>query len=325
VDLQGLFRSLEAKHNENLLVGFDTMDDAAIYRISAETALVLTADYITPVTDDPVWFGRVAAANSLSDVYAMGGRPIAVLNLCNFPARGVPLEDLGGILRGGLEKTEEAGAVLAGGHTVRDDELKYGLSVVGVVHPERFTPNSGARPGDRLVLTKPIGTGVHITGAKYGALAAERFQPVVETMATLNRVACETMLEFGVRGCTDITGFGLGGHALEMARASKVTIRIALDAVPRFPDTMALIEQGVRTGVTMSNAKLIADSVQFRDGFSDAERMLLCDPQTSGGLLISIAGGRADALVEALHARGVRDAAIIGEVLEGPPGLEIVR
>jgi selenide,water dikinase len=326
VDLQGLFKSLKLRSDPNLLVGIETMDDAAIYRLAPDQALVVTADYITPVTDDPYVFGQVAAANSISDVYAMGGRPLTALNLCNFPAKGVDLATLGRILEGGLDKIHEAGALLVGGHTIRDDELKYGLSVNGLVHPERMTPNSGARPGDALVLTKAVGTGVHVTASKRGLIGPAVMGPVLESMAALNRAACEVMVEFGCRGATDITGFGLGGHALEMARASRAAIRFFFEAIPRFPETLRLIAEGVGTGVTGSNRELLGEAIRFRDGFTEAEQMFFCDPQTSGGLLIAIRAAQAEALLKALELRGVRQAAIVGEVFAADaPRLEIVR
>jgi len=326
LDLQGLFRQIEPRKDANLLVGIDTMDDAAIYRLSDETALVITADYITPITDDPYWYGAVAAANSLSDVYAMGGRPITALNLCNFPAEGVEIETLGKILKGGLNKIHEAGALLVGGHTVKDEEIKYGLSVNGLVHPRRYTPNSGAKAGDKLLLTKPIGTGVHITAAKRGAIEPAAFEPIVRAMATLNKVACETMMEFECRGATDITGFGLSGHALGMARASRVSLRFFAEAIPRFPLTLDLIAQGVRTGVTGSNAKMASPSIRFAGGLSEEEKAVFWDPQTSGGLLIAMRAKDADALLRKLQERGVSDARIVGEaVTSEQPELEIVR
>jgi selenide,water dikinase len=234
---------IKPKRNANLLVGIETSDDAAIYQLSDDTALVLTVDFVTPVYSDPFLYGQVAAANSISDVYAMGGRPIAVMNICCFPGSGVDHATLGKILEGGLSKTEEAGAVLVGGHTVKDDELKYGLSVTGLVHPKKYTPNSGAQPGDALILTKPVGTGLHISGAKRGVLAPEKLRKVIETMAVLNKTACETMMQFEVKGCTDITGFGLGGHALGMAKASRLAIRLASDRIPVYPDTRDLLQK----------------------------------------------------------------------------------
>jgi selenide,water dikinase len=326
VDLQGLFKALAPRRDPNLLVGIETMDDAAIYQLSPDQALVITADFITPVVDDPFRFGQVAAANSLSDVYAMGGRPITALNLCNFPARGVDLGTLGRILQGGLDKIHEAGALLVGGHTVRDDELKYGLSVNGLVHPKRYTPNAGVRAGDALILTKPIGTGVHITASKGGKIERDVMEPVVESMATLNRVACEVMLEFGCRGATDITGFGLGGHALGMAQAGRVGIRFFFEAIPKFPRTLELIAAGVATGVTATNRQLTGERLVFQDRFTEPEQVLFADPQTSGGLLMAVPQAQAEALVRALHLRGVASAAVVAEVFAAdPPRLEVVR
>jgi selenide, water dikinase len=326
LDLQGLFKQFEPRTDANLLVGIDTMDDAAVYRLDDHTALVVTADFITPPTSDPYWYGAIAAANSISDVYAMGGRAVTAINLCMFPDQGIDVESLGRVLKGGLDKIHEAGALLVGGHTVRDEELKYGLSVNGIVHPKKFTPNAGARAGDKMILTKPIGTGVHVTASKRGILADEKFDPVVRAMATLNKVACETMMEFDCRGATDITGFGLSGHALGMARASKVGIRFYYNEIPRFPETLDLIADGVKTGVTASNAKLAAPSVKFNADFSEDEKTLFWDPQTSGGLFIAIRAKDADALLAKLHERGVKDARIVGDVFAAEtPHLEVVK
>jgi selenide,water dikinase len=324
--LQGLFKQIEPKTNKNLLVGIETMDDAAIYQLTDEMALVITADYITPIAEDPYWFGAVAAANSISDVYAMGGRPITALNLCNFPGEGVDVETLGKILKGGLDKIHESGAILVGGHTVRDEELKYGLSVNGLVHPKKYTPNAGAKVGDKFILTKPVGTGVHISASKRGSLAPEKFEPIVRAMATLNKIACETMMEFECRGATDITGFGLGGHSLGMARASKLAIRFYYDAIPRFPDTLDLIADGVKTGVTGTNMKMLGQDLVFEGKFGEDEKMLFADPQTSGGLFIAIRTKDADALLRKLHERGIKDARIVGEAVAADrPHLEVAR
>jgi selenide,water dikinase len=325
LDLQGLFSKLDLRRNDNLLVGIETNDDAAVYKINEDTALVVTADYITPLIDDPYLYGAIAAANSLSDVYAMGGRPITVLNLCMFPvAAGVDV--LAKVLQGGLDKTHEAGALLVGGHTVKDDEMKYGLSVNGLVSPKHYTPNSGARLGDQFILSKPVGSGVYITGCKRKFISDEELVPVAQKMAELNKVACETMMEFDARGATDITGFGLGGHTLSMAKASKIGIRFFYDAVPRFPKSLELIDKGVMTGLTGPNFKLVEGGIEFQGNFSETEKALFWDPQTSGGLFFGVQAKDADACLKKLHERGIKDARIVGEAFKtGTPHLEVVR
>jgi len=316
-----------AKTDPNLLVGFETGDDAGVYRLSDEVALVQTVDYITPVVDDPFLYGQVAAANSISDVYAMGGRPLTAMNLCNFPARNIDKASLRRILEGRFSKIKEAGATLVGGHTVRDDELKYGLSVTGLIHPKRILTNAAARPGDYLVLTKPIGTGVIITGFRRGLVSDELLMRAVDCMAALNRVACETMLEFDSHACTDVTGFGLSGHALGMAKGSDVRMRIRFKDVPRYEESLDLIGQGVATSVTASNMQAAGDLLTFSGNFTDEEKWLIVDPQTSGGLLISVTADQAPKLVARLRERGNRVAAVIGEVVAagGRPGLEIIK
>jgi selenide,water dikinase len=316
-----------AKADPNLLVGFETGDDAGVYRLDDRTALVQTVDYITPVVDDPFLFGQVAAANALSDVYAMGGRPLTAMNLCNFPAKKIDKAVLRRILEGGFDKIREAGAVLVGGHTVRDDELKYGLSVTGLIHPDRILRNVGARPGDALVLTKPLGTGVIIGGRSRGLVADALLDRAVAFMTTLNRVACETMLEFTPRACTDVTGFGFAGHALGMTRAGDVRLRVRFDDLPRYEESLELIRQGVTTAMTGSNLAIASDRVRFTGRFDEPERTLVVDPQTSGGLLIALPAGEAPALVARLHERGQAAAALVGEVLpaDGAAPLEFVR
>ncbi len=324
--LRELRSAIRPRGHPDLLVGLEEPDDAAVWRLTPDLALVQTLDFITPICQDPHLYGQIAAANSLSDVWAMGGRPRTAMNICCFPARGVDAETLGRILQGGLSKIEEAGAVLVGGHTVRDDELKYGLSVTGVVHPERYTPKGGARPGDRLVLTKPVGSGVYVSGAKRGRVPADRLRPVLETLAALNRTAGETLTEFGVRGATDITGFGLGGHALEMAEASRAGLRFFMDRLPVFPETLALLEAGITTSVTAQNLAHVEGRIRFDADVSPPERALWADPQTSGGLLIAVGADRAERLADTLRARGVRDAAVVGEVFEtATPHLHVAR
>ena len=316
-----------AKTDPNLLVGFETGDDAGVYRLTDELALVQTVDYITPAVDDPFLYGQVAAANSISDVYAMGGRPLTAMNLCNFPAKNIDKAALRKILEGGFSKIKEAGATLVGGHTVRDDELKYGLSVTGLIDPRRIMTNAAARPGDQLVLTKPIGTGVIITGFRRGLASDELLMRAVTWMAALNRVACETMLEFDPHSCTDITGFGLSGHALGMAKASKVRMQLRFKDIPKYDESLDLIGQGVATSVTSSNLQVAQDYMTFSGPFSDDEKWLIVDPQTSGGLFISLPAEQAPALVARLRERGNPVAAVVGEVVpaDGRPGLEFLK
>jgi len=329
VDLSEIVKEFagKAKTDPNLLVGFETGDDAGVYRLTDDLALVQTVDYITPVVDDPYLYGQVAAANSISDVYAMGGRPLTAMNLCNFPARGIDKASLRRILDGGFSKIQEAGATLVGGHTVRDEELKYGLSVTGLIDPKRIMTNTGARPGDHLVLTKPVGTGVIITGHRRGLASDELLLRAVNWMATLNRVACETMLEFDPHACTDITGFGLSGHALGMAKGSNVRMRFRFGDIPRYEESLELIAQGVATSVTASNLQVAQDYLTFTGRFTEEETWLVVDPQTSGGLLISLPAAQAPDLVSRLRARGNPVAAVVGEVVPagGKPGLEFVR
>jgi selenide,water dikinase len=320
LDLQGLFSTLDFRRNENLLVGVETNDDAAVYKLSEESALVVTADFITPFIDDPFLFGQVAAANSISDVYAMGGKPITVLNLCMFPIEA-GVETLTKVLQGGLDKTHEAGALLVGGHTVKDEELKYGLSVNGLVSPKHYTPNSGARLGDRFILTKPVGSGVYITAGRKSVITKDELLPVARKMAELNKTACETMMEFDARGATDITGFGLGGHTFGMAKASKLGIRFFYEAIPRFPRSLEFIQNGLGTGLTGPNAKQLEGRIDFQGTYTEAEKGLFWDPQTSGGLFFGIQAKDADACLKKLHERGVADARIVGE----QPHLEVVR
>lgn len=285
-----------------------------------------TVDYITPVVDDPFLFGQVAAANSLSDVYAMGGRPLTVLNLCNFPPEGLENKHLLEILKGGLSKTIEAGATLLGGHTVKDPELKYGLSVTGVIDPRKVVRNATPRVGDKLVLTKKVGSGVLITGFKQKRIGFDVLERAVQMMVTLNKVAAETMMDFDPHACTDITGFGLTGHTLWMVKGANVGITLFVDRVPHFPESLEMIRQGVRTGVTQDNKALVADQIRIDQGITAEEEMLMYDPQTSGGLFIAVAADRAEALVQKLHERGVSDAVVVGEVFASPePVIRLAR
>lgn len=324
MELGRLLEGFPHAEDPNLLVGFESSDDAGVYRLGESLALVQTLDLITPVCDDPYAFGQVAAANALSDVYAMGGRPLTVMNICCFPATGVPEGVLSQILRGGYDKSLEAGATLVGGHTVRDPELKYGLSVTGTVDPERILTNGGARPGQILVLTKPIGTGVMIAAARKEAAPQADFQRVVTNMTRLNRRDSELALEHGATACTDVTGFGLVGHAVEVARASRVGIRLRASLVPRYEACAGLIDRGFTTAVTESNRTLAGSALEVDRSLTRTELSLLCDPQTSGGLLIALEAEAAPSLVEAARREGSPEASIVGEVFDSvEPRLQI--
>jgi selenide,water dikinase len=272
-----------------------------VYRIDAERALVLTLDFFTPIVDDPYDYGRVAAANSLSDVYAMGGRPLVALNIAAFPEAGLPTEAIADILRGGAAVAKEAGIVIAGGHTVSDKEVKYGLSVVGIVHPDHIMQNAGAKPGDRLILTKPLGTGALSTALKMEGLDDDCYAALVGAMTTLNRAAAEEMEDYGVHACTDVTGYGLLGHGLEMAQASGVTLEIEAAAVPTLPGTMEMIRRGFLPGGTFANRRFIEGEVEWKRTLDEPLEHLLVDPQTSGGLLLSVPPEHADAYLASLR------------------------
>ena len=303
----------------DLLVGINTGDDAAVYRLDDKTALVVTVDFFTPITDDPYEFGLVAAANSLSDVYAMGARPLVALNVVGFPA-ALAAELLGDVLRGGYDKATEAGCLIVGGHTVDDEEPKYGLSVVGLVEPGKQVSNANARPGDALVLTKPIGTGIITTGAKAGTAPADVLKNAVAVMATLNRAASEAMMKVGVNACTDVTGFGLMGHLASMVRGSGVGATVRLADVPVLPGARELLAAGTAPGGTYRNMNSVADSTDWDDSLTEEDRLLLCDAQTSGGLLISVPAEDLDALVAGLREAAVPTVAVIGEITAGPEG-----
>lgn len=320
-DLAQVLRLLPpAKPDPNLLVGTETFDDAGVYRLSEELALVQTLDFFTPVVDDPFTFGQIAAANALSDVYAMGAKPLTALNLVAFPGETLEKSVLAEILKGGMAKVDEAKAVLVGGHTVDDPEPKYGLAVTGIVHPERVVTNAGARPGDRLILTKPLGIGVITTAMKRTEVSQEVAQGAVETMCALNASASEAMQAVGVHACTDVTGFGLLGHLHEMALASGVAARVNAEAVPLLPGARELAEAGNICGGSRANLRYLEPFVRFGDHIDETTRILLADAITSGGLLISVAEEKAPQLVEALKARGTLTASEIGSVAPGEAG-----
>jgi selenide, water dikinase len=315
-----VLKGLMIRNDPNLLVGFETCDDAAVYQMSSELAVISTVDYITPPVDDPYWFGQIAAANSLSDVYAMGGKPVLALNLVMFPSRALDMGLLKEILRGGNDKVVEAGACMAGGHSVDDNEPKYGLAVTGMVHPDRILTNSGARPGDALVLTKPLGTGVLFNANRSGKLPYPELLAILPTIASLNEKALKAASAFEVHACTDITGFGLAGHSVEMARGAGMRIRLTFDRLPLYPNSLAMYRKGETTGSNKANHRAVEGFWELKTALPVEKEELLFDPQTSGGLLLSIPDNQADALIQALKSKGVEFASRIGEVVEaGPP------
>jgi selenide,water dikinase len=294
-------------------------EDACVYRLREDLALVQTVDFITPVLDDPRAFGAVAAANALSDVYAMGARPLFALNLVSYPVRSLPLGHLEAILAGGAEKAAEAGVAILGGHSVDDPTPKYGMAVTGLVDPARVVRTSGVRPGDRFILTKPLGIGVLTTAIDRGLAGPEAEARVLPVMAELNRAAAEAMQAVGAHACTDVTGFGLLGHLREMARQSGVAARVSLRRVPVLEGALELLREGAVSLGTQNNHRHLRDRVAWDEGVSREQRLLLCDAQTSGGLLIAASPDVADPLLAALSAAGCR-AAEIGEAMEGPAG-----
>jgi selenide,water dikinase len=311
-----VLRHLPKPSDPNLLLGIGTDDDAAVYRLTDEIALVQTVDVFTPIVDDPYQFGAIAAANALSDVYAKGGRPLLALNVAGFP-RKLPLDILVEILRGGAEKAAEAGVIIVGGHTIDDPEPKYGLAVTGLVHPNRFVANAGARPGDALYLTKPLGIGLITTAIKQGKVADDVAAEAVRVMGILNRAASEAMQHVRVHAATDITGFGLLGHLHEMAAASGVAARVRASSVPVIDGARALVAAGTIAGGTARNLEWLQEKVQWDPAVDETTRVVLADAQTSGGLLIAVPETRAAALETALRARGVEWASRIGEIVPG--------
>ena len=286
-DLKAVLAPLTRHNDPRILVGRETFDDAGVFRISDTLALVQTVDFFAPIVDDPYDFGRVAAANALSDVFAMGGEPITAMNIVGFPVGQLPLEVLTDILRGGQDAVHAAGAHIVGGHTITDDELKYGLSVTGTVHPDRILTNSAAVPGDILVLTKAIGTGILATAAKRGTLGANEIRTLIASMSTLNAIASRAAVALGLRCATDVTGFSLLGHASHIARASAVTLQIEIGRVPLLPGTLASIAAGMLTGGAARNASYLEPLVDY-GSCTESERAVLVDPQTSGGLLVAV-------------------------------------
>ena len=304
--------------DENVIVGLDRADDAGVYKISDDLALIQTVDFFTPIVDDPYWFGQIAAANALSDVYAMGGTPKTAMNLVAFPIKQMDLSVLRQIIQGGLDKLTEAEVVLIGGHSIEDKELKYGLSITGVVHPERVLTKKNLRAGDRLVLTKPLGTGIVNTVIKAGMAPADLVDRVTLLMVSLNRDAARIMSNFNITACTDVTGFGLLGHLAEMVCGSSMSVRVFSDQVPVIAQALEFASMGLIPAGAYKNREFRESMIDFAETVQRSRQDVLVDPQTSGGLLIGVSTDQATELITALKDTGVSDAAEIGEVLNGP-------
>lgn len=325
-DLTEIVQNLKVPADPRVVVGIRTSDDAGVMELEGtDMVLIQTVDFITPVCDDPYLFGRVAAANSLSDVYAMGGKPLSALNICCFPHKGPSKSQYAEILRGGLDVLIESGTVLLGGQTVKNDEIKYGLAVTGTAQKSQLTPNSGARPGDSLILTKPIGTGVLIGGVKSGEVSEKSLLAAAVKMAELNRAASVAMVAAGCKGATDITGFGLAGHAWEMAHASGVRLVFEASQIPVYSEAERVLAARHKAGSIPAMPVWAQGTVECSDDVPVARRHLFADPQTSGGLLMAVPQEGARALLDLLHQRGVTDAALVGRVEKAPsPVLQIL-
>ena len=319
-----MLAKLPKNHDPNLLVGTETGDDAGIYRLSDEIAIVTTADFITPPVNDPYLYGQIGAANAISDVYAMGGRPLTCLNLVAFPSKKLAPKVLHQIVAGALNKINEAGAVLAGGHSIEDDEPKFGLAVTGIVHPEKYWTNSGAKAGDVLILTKPIGSGVIFNANLKKWVSTSAMDECLATITTLNKTAAEIMQGFKVHAATDITGFGLAGHAFEMAAGSDVRLEISMDEIPIMREALAMYKKGMNTGMNASNRRLVAENLRFENELPAWHQEIVYDPQTSGGLLVSVPEGGSENMLEALKNAGVEQARIIGNVGESRDSVRLV-
>ncbi|MGQ9559211.1 MAG: selenide, water dikinase SelD [Candidatus Oleimicrobiaceae bacterium] len=321
--LEQVLRSMPPPTDANILVGPETSDDAAVYRIDDQTAVVQTVDFFSPVVDDPFQFGAIAAANSLSDIYAMGARALFALNVVGFPSNRLPVEVLQEILRGAAEVAQQAGIAIIGGHTVDDTEPKFGLAVTGIINPKAIITNRGARPGDVLILTKPLGTGILSTALKRGLLSKEQEEMLFRTMVELNRAAAEAMQAVAVHACTDVTGFGLLGHLLEMMNGSHTAAEVFAEQVPLLPAVVELATAGVVPGGTRDNTSFTASQVSYAPHISAIQRLVLNDAQTSGGLLIAVAAADAQRLADELQRRGVGTHATVGRVCERTDGAVI--
>jgi selenide,water dikinase len=296
----------------------DSLDDAGVYKLSNDMAIIETVDFFTPIVNDPYDFGQIAVANALSDIYTMGGKPITAMNIVCFPVKKMDISILQDILKGGVDKLREAGVALIGGHSIDDPEIKYGLSVTGTIHPGKMITNGGAKPGDRLILTKPLGTGIINTALKGGAVSHEIIKKVTLYMATLNRQAAELMAEYHVHACTDITGFGLIGHIYQLSCNSQVGLKIYSTSIPFFSEAREYIEHGFLPGGLKRNRDFYSQYTEFADEIPPFMNDLLFDPQTSGGLLIALDAASAESLLDKLKKAGIKDSSIIGEVLAKP-------
>lgn len=314
--LEAILKFLPLPEDPNILVDIDTHDDAGVYRVNDELALVLTTDFFPPVCSDPFEFGEIAAANSISDIYAMGGTPVIALNIMMFPSSKLPMEAYAEILKGGAAKAAEAGLRIIGGHTIDDSPPKYGLAVVGYIHPKKIITNTGAKPGDLLVLTKPVGTGIILAGQRLGMSQEKDVLEAKHVMKLLNNSGAEAMKKYGIIGATDITGFGLAGHALKMAKASNVSIILNLGKVPLIGNTYSLIDDGCIPGASFRNLDYAEGECFFGEDLDYNLKMAAFDAQTSGGLLISTPENKADDILSALHEKGLTSSAIIGSVME---------
>ncbi|MFC2133724.1 selenide, water dikinase SelD [Bacteroidota bacterium] len=312
--LEEVLKNIPAPKDKNILVGNDTSDDAAVYKIDDKAAVVQTVDFFTPIVDDPFQFGAIAAANSLSDIYAMGGKPLFALNIVGFPSNRLPKEVLEEILKGAQSKAQEAGISIIGGHTVDDTEPKFGLAVTGIIDPKKIITNSNAQPGDVLILTKPIGTGILSTALKRGLLDEEQEKLLIETMSELNNVAAEAMQTVGVNACTDITGFGLLGHLLEMMNGSGTSAEIELSKIPLLPGVRELAVSNIIPGGTRDNYEYTIQHVTYSNKISEIDKLILNDAQTSGGLLIAAAPEYKEKLLDELSSKDLQSINVIGYV-----------
>ena len=324
-DLKAALAGLPRITDPNVLISGDTGDDAGVYRISADTALVQTVDVFTPCVDDAYLFGQIAAANSVSDVYAMGGRPLTALSIIAFPVEALSLRVMNRLLQGGVEKMTEAGVSVIGGHSIKDKEIKFGFAVTGIVHPDRIVTNAAARPGDVLILTKPIGTGVISFAAQIGKARPEWLEAISRSMTELNKAAAEVMIEAGVRAATDVTGFGLAGHLSEIAAQSGVTVEVEVEAVPVFDGVLECLRNNMISGAAERNREYAAKFIEKDPDVGENLEALLYDPQTSGGLLMAVPGAIADEVLARLRGRGLSRAARIGRVVSESEGKILLR